>query len=137
MSENGKEQRPEQNRNSSNKPKFNIYWIYGLIAVVFIGIQFIDFGADVKEITWQEFEKNMLSAHDVSKVIVINRDIAEVYIKEDKFNTGKYDQYRKKGISYGNSKSPQFSFTIGSVETFEKKMEEAQKDFDSKDVVPF
>jgi len=136
MSENGKEQKPEQNRNSSGKPKFNIYWIYGLIAVVFIGIQFIDFGTDIKEITWQEFEKNMLSAHDVSKVVVVNRDKAEVYIKEEKFGTEKYEQYRKKGINYGNSKTPQFVFTIGSVETFEKKMEEAQKGFENKDLVP-
>ncbi len=136
MSENGKEQRPEQNRNSSGRPKFNIYWIYGLIAVVFIGIQFIDFGGDIKEITWQEFEKNMLSAHDVSKVVVINRDKAEIYIKEEKFATDKYEQYRKKGISYGNSNTPQFFFTIGSVETFEKKMEEAQKNFESTDIVP-
>ncbi len=136
MSENGKEQKPEKNRNSSSRPKFNIYWIYGLIAVVFIGIQLFPYGEDTKEITWQEFEKNMLSAHDVSKVVVVNRDKAEIYIKEEKFLTEKYEQYRKKGATYGNSKSPQFIFTIGSVETFEKKMEEAQKDFESKDLVP-
>ena len=136
MSENGKEQKPEQIRNSSGKPKFNIYWIYGLIAVVFIGIQFIDFGSNIKEITWQEFEKNMLSTHDVSKVVVVNRDKAEVYIKEEKFITEKYEQYRKKGVSYGNSRTPQFFFTIGSVETFEKKMEESQKDFEGKDIIP-
>lgn len=136
MSENGKQQKPESNRNNSGKPKFNIYWIYGLIALVFIGIQFIDFGGNLKEITWQKFEKEMLINHDVEKIVVVNRDKAEVYIKEDRFKTQRYDQYRNKGVAYTNSNSPQFYFTIGSVETFDKKMEEAQKDFESKDIVP-
>lgn len=136
MSENGKQIKPEPNRNNSGKPKFNIYWIYGLIALVFIGIQFIDFGGDLKEITWQKFEKEMLSNHDVEKIVVVNRDKAEVYIKEDKFKSKRYDQYRNKGVTYTNPNSPQFYFTIGSVETFDKKMEEAQKDFESKDIVP-
>ena len=136
MNENEKGQKPEINRNNSSKPKFNIYWIYGLIAIVFIGIQFIDFGGGPKEITWQEFEKKMLSARDVEKIVVVNRDKAEVYIRKDRFNTEKYQEYRQKGVSYTDSKNPQFFFTIGSIETFDKKLEEAQKEFESKDVVP-
>jgi cell division protease FtsH len=136
MSENDKEQKPLINRNNNGKPKFSIYWIYGIIAIVFIGIQFIDFGGGPKEITWQEFEKKMLSAHDVEKIIVVNREKAEVYIKQDKFASEKYQGYRQKGITYTDANTPQFYFTIGSVETFDKKLEEAQKDFESRDVVP-
>jgi len=136
MSDNGKQLKTEPNKNNSGKPKFNIYWIYGLIALVFIGIQFIDFGGDLKEITWQKFEKEMLSNHDVDKIVVVNRDKAEVYIKEDRFKSKRYDQYRNKGVTYTSPNAPQFYFTIGSVETFDKKMEEAQKDFESKDIVP-
>ena len=29
---------------NSKKPKFNFYWIYGLLAVIFIGIQFMNWG---------------------------------------------------------------------------------------------
>ncbi|MFN8257990.1 MAG: ATP-dependent zinc metalloprotease FtsH [Bacteroidales bacterium] len=136
MSENNNDIRQDQNKNSSQKPKFNFYWIYALIAVVFIGLIFFDYGSEMKEITWQDFEKDMLSAHDVSKIVVINRDRAEVYIKEDRYLTSKYDKYRKKSVTSSPSKGPQFFFTIGSVETFEKKMEESQKDFESKDIVP-
>ena len=135
MSENEKK-KENNNKLNNNFPKFNIYWIYGLIAVAFIGLQFIDMTDDSNEITWQRFEKEMLRPHDVEKVIVVNRDKAEVYIKSDRFTSGKYDQYRKKGMNYVDKNSPQFYFTIGSVETFEKRMEAAQKDFVEAEVIP-
>ncbi len=131
-----KDNKQNESMFNSNFPKFNIYWIYGLIAVAFIGLQFLDFSDDSKEITWHQFEKDMLKAHDVEKVIVINRDRAEVYIIPDRFASGKYDEYQKKGLNYSDSNSPQFYFTIGSVETFEKRMEEAQNEFREVDIVP-
>ena len=135
MSENGNKKQND-NKLNNNFPKFNIYWIYGLIAVAFIGLQFIDMGGNSKEITWQHFEKDMLRPHDVEKVVVINRDKAEVYIKPDRFTSSKYDQYREKGMNYVDKNSPQFYFTIGSVETFEKRMEKAQKGFEESEIVP-
>jgi len=129
MSENGKQKRPEPNKNSLGKPKFNIYWIYGLIAVVFIGIQFINFGGEPENIDWKRFKNEMLVQHDVQKVVVVNNTRVEVYIKEQKFASERYDKYRSKGVTYGNSKTPQFYFTIGSVESFVDDMKEVQKDF--------
>ncbi len=131
-----KDTKKSDNKLNTNFPKFNIYWIYGLIAVAFIGLQFLDFNDNSKEITWQQFEKEMLRPNDVEKVIVVNRDKAEVFIDSDKFASSKYDQYRKKGLNYSDSNSPQFYFTIGSVETFVKRMEVAQKDFTETDIIP-
>lgn len=131
-----KENKKPQDNKPNNFPKFNIYWIYGLIAISFIGLQFLDFGSNSKEITWTQFEKEMLRAHDVEKVVVVNREKAEVYIKADRFTSAKYDEYRPKGVSYTATNGPQFYFNIGSVETFEKRMEEAQKDFDETQIVP-
>ncbi len=135
MSDNEKQRKPDLNKNNSGKPKFNIYWIYGLIALVFIGIQFINFGGETEKIDWKKFKEEMLNNHDVKKVVVVNNTRVEVYIKEEKFASERYDKYRKKGVTYGSASSPQFYFTIGSVETFDKKMEEAQKAFESKDKI--
>jgi AFG3 family protein len=135
MSENEKGQKSETNKNNGGKPKFNIYWVYGLIALVFIGIQFIDFGGGPKVISWQEFEKTMLAANDVEKIVVVNREKAEIYIKPERFATEKYQGYRQKGAPVTDSRSPQFVFNIGSVETFVNDMKEAQKDFAPKDIV--
>jgi cell division protease FtsH len=135
MSENEKKTN-QPNRNNPGKPKFNIYWIYGLIAVIFIGLQFIDFGGQPADINWYTFEKEMLSKGDVSKVVVVNNKTVEVYIRKERFLSERYEKYRQEGISYGSPSSPQFYFTIGSVEIFVDDMKEAQKDFDAKNRVP-
>ena len=74
-------------RPSSNKPKpkFNVYWIYGLIAVVFIGLQLLSFTPKPTEISMQEFERNMLKNGDVAKIVVVNKERANIYIKKDRF----------------------------------------------------
>ena len=41
--------------NSNNKPKFNIFWIYGIIAVVLIALQFMASNSEPKEIQRGEF----------------------------------------------------------------------------------
>jgi cell division protease FtsH len=135
MSESEKEQKPEINRSNSGKPKFNVYWIYGIIAVVFIGLQFINFGGGPKEIDWQEFKNNMLMNHDVEKVLVVNRERVEVYIKQDKFASERYAKYRDKGTTYTDKKTPQFYFNLITPDSFMDDMKEAQKDFESKDIV--
>ena len=50
---------------SKLKRKFNIYWIYGLIAAGFFIIQFFNVGQKPVEITWHKFEIEMLRNHEV------------------------------------------------------------------------
>ena len=112
------------------KPKMNVYWIYGAIAVLFIGMQFFgSMGGNVKETTWKDFKNNMLQPKDVAKIVVVNKEKVEVYIKSDKIGTGKYQEFSNEGFNSG----PQYFFTIGSVDYFEQQMDEAQKDFSMED----
>ena len=48
---------------------FNVYWIYALIAIIFFGIQFFNWGTGAVEITWQKFEKEMLGKHEVQEIV--------------------------------------------------------------------
>ena len=48
------------------KPKFSFYWIYGLLAILFIGIQIFSTGTEPKKTDWREL-KQMLSNGDVIK----------------------------------------------------------------------
>ena len=51
--------------------KFKIYWIYGIIFLFFIGLQFI--GIDpAQETNQKEFEQKMLQQRKVEKVVVVN-----------------------------------------------------------------
>ena len=71
-----------------NKPKgfkFNFYWIYAIIAVVFFGIQLMSVNTSSKEINWIVFEDHFQN-QDVDKVVIIN----------DKKYSGKVDYLKFK-----------------------------------------
>ena len=68
------------NNNGNNKVRIIIYIV---ILVVLIGITFIDFGGGANEINWNKFENEMLMTNDVEKVVVVNRERADIYIKPE------------------------------------------------------
>lgn len=130
--------KPKDDKKGPNdkKPKFNITWIYGLIAIFLFGMMFFPFGSDPIEITWHKFETEMLRSHDVKKIVVVNRERAEIYIKQDKLDDPKYSELKTEKPSAMPSTTPHYYFTIGSVEVFEKRLDEAMQKFDQEEVVP-
>lgn len=116
----------------SSKPKFNIYWIYGLIILGFLSIQIFNFGSNkVEEISWNQFQE-MVQSHDVDKIVVINEKKAQVYIRQDKINADKYKKYFNRGFSSLSKTGPQFNYNIGDLKNFEDRLDVVQKDFDEK-----
>ena len=75
-----------------NKPKgfkFNFYWIYAIIAVVFFGIQLMSVNTSSKEINWIVFEDHFQN-QDVDKVVIINDKNIQVYIKNEALRKEKH-----------------------------------------------
>ena len=106
----------------SNKPKINFYWIYGILTVLFLGVTLLGGNNTAKETDWGEI-KQMLINEDVKEIVLVNKDYAEIFIKEDK--KGNYDL--KASDSNISGKSADFYYQIGSIETFEKRVQEIQK----------
>jgi len=93
-------------------------------------------GSGVQEITRQRFEKEMLQSYDVQKIIIVNKERVEVYIKPDKLASGKYKDQEGKGFSPLPKTGPQYYFTIGSVEVFEQQLQNAEKNFPEEEKIP-
>jgi cell division protease FtsH len=103
--------------------KFNFYWIYGILGVILFGLYLNNMGGAPKELGWGEL-KEMLVNQEVEKLILVNKDHAEIYIKKDKLSLPKY-----KDLKPANSlaaAAPHYVYQIGSVETFEKDIREVQ-----------
>jgi AFG3 family protein len=117
--------------NSPNKPpqqkRINWWWVYLFILAFFLIPTVVKNNYTAGEITWQQFEKNMLSRKAVEKIVVVNNEKAEVYIKKEFAGDSLFKQVMKPAFGKGVSAGPHFSFTIGSVESFEKKLDEAEK----------
>ncbi|MFO8067162.1 MAG: ATP-dependent metallopeptidase FtsH/Yme1/Tma family protein, partial [Bacteroidales bacterium] len=115
------------------KPGFNFYWIYGILAVLFIALQFYNWGGSAVDISQQRFEGEMLTSGDVAKVIVVNKEVVEVYLKEESLFKEEYNDVRESGAS---DSGPHYTFKIGSVENFESLIRDSQKDLEQSEKFP-
>ena len=113
------------NKNNTPKKKFNFLWIYGILAVIFIGSTI--FGGPK---TAEEIDKGklitLLRDKDVEKIDLVNGEIAEIYLNEDGMH--KYFPNEKSG---GFGLSPNYTLRIASVERFEQDIEDAQEGFEN------
>ncbi len=123
-------------KNDGKKPKFNAYWIYGIIAVIFILVNFYFSNSKGPiETTWNDVKSNMLANNDIDKIVVINKEVANVYLKKDRVD--KYKQQFESHFTKPAEEGPQFKFNIGSVETFEQNLREAQQNNQDKIVLDY
>lgn len=107
-------------------PKFNPYWIYGLIAVLFIVVNFYLTGTKGPvETTWNKVRTTMLVSGDIDRMVVINKEKAHIYLKTDRIS--KYEKEMQGTFSKPAESGPHFFFVIGSIETFERNLSEAQE----------
>lgn len=112
------------NRSKNPKFKFNFYWIYGILGIIFFGLYFANMGTSPKEIDWGQL-KLMLQSQEVEKILLVNKEQAEIYIKKDKLSLEKFKDVKPSNNIVNTA--PQYVYQIGSVETFEKDMREAQQ----------
>ena len=117
--------------------KFKIYWIYALIFVFFIGLNFM--GTEVtKPTNWQEFNQNMLQTQKVEKVVIVNKEKAYIHIKKEFLYEEQFKEVSKRTFGDALNLGPHYYFEIGSVETFSNNLKEAQSEFDNEEKIsPF
>ena len=111
------------NSDNSKKPKFNFYWAYIALAVIFVGAYFFLRPGGPEETTQAKVDQ-MIIRGDVVKLDVINKQYAEVYISTDALT--KRDEYkvlREKPL-FNSKEGPQYLFNIGSPEVFENHFKE-------------
>ncbi|MFO7873689.1 MAG: ATP-dependent zinc metalloprotease FtsH [Bacteroidales bacterium] len=127
-------------KKEGKKPGFNFYWIYGILAVVFIALQFFNWGSPAVEISQMRFENEMLTWNqeegtDIEMVKIINQEKVEIYIKEERLNKEKYDDVEpERGLR--GSDGPHYEFRIASVENFETVIREEQREWPAEDRFP-
>ncbi len=110
-------------------PKFNFYWIYGAVFVLFIVYQFFNSeNLTSKNLSQNEF-KEILIDNDIDKIIIVNRDVANIYIKIEAQNKEKHSK-NKSSLYSGNS--AMYYYDFGDLQNFEKNLEEqkAENDLD-------
>lgn len=123
----GKEQPTDNKQKNKGRipSKFNpIYYIYGLAILIFLGFQFFGSGGNPAETSWRVVKETMLREGDINKIVVVNKEKAEIYIRSESYE--KYKDKLDKGFGSPSKSGPHYYFVIGAVETFETNLEKAQ-----------
>ena len=114
----------------------NWWLIYLVIIGIFIVPSLFNAFTTIKEVDWQQFEKNILSRNAAEKIVVVNNERAEIYIKRGLANDSLFKPVFKKAIGSGLNEGPHYTINIGSPEAFERKLDEAEKNFSIIEKIP-
>ncbi|MGC6403482.1 MAG: ATP-dependent zinc metalloprotease FtsH [Flavobacteriaceae bacterium] len=119
-----------ENQKKNTPPKFNAYWIYGIIITLLLGMSL--FGGDsgfqnVQKTNISAFER-YLNDGDISEVIVINKNLAQITLTPEALNKPVHEGTRATNfLGQENLKGPHYQFEVGNLELFQLKLEKAEK----------
>ncbi|KAL6853689.1 hypothetical protein ACP4OV_019718 [Aristida adscensionis] len=140
----------DSKKDSSSKDKWNIpedamkKFQELLAPLLFLGLMLssVSYGSSAKEISFQEFKNKLLEPGLVDHIVVSNKSVAKVYVR----NTPSVNPSQAGDIHITTAHLPgqeapsryKYYFNIGSVDSFEEKLEEAQQTMgrDPHDYVP-
>lgn len=107
----------------NKKPKFNPYWIYGGIIVIFLAMQILGGSGfqDAKQTTPSQF-MNFLRDGDVAKVEIVNRREAKVYLTNDAEAKEVHKNSKPKSLLPTATKLPNYTFEFGDLQNFEDEI---------------
>ena len=115
---------PNQPNRPNGKRRFNLMWIYAILAIALIGVNF--FGRDAA-VTQEEIDqgklKELLQNQEVSKIELINKEDAEIYLNE-KGLSRYFPETQKVGSTTAR---PNYTYKIGSLDRFEEMVETSQE----------
>ncbi len=122
-----------EKKNSNKKPnkpgasRFNSFWIYGIIALLLLAINYFSMAEASQEQTSRSRLEEMIADQAIEKLVIVNKDQAHIYIKESKLNDPEYNDAAKS--SFGGDRY-HYWHRIGSVESFNAFLKETQEQND-------
>lgn len=110
------------NKPKINVPRFNLTWLYVIIALIFAFLYFSgDEGSATKEVNYTEFQE-MVTKGYADKIVAYDNNMVEMYIKPDHI----VDVFKKDANKVG--RSPSINVQIGSMEALDKFLDEQTKE---------
>jgi cell division protease FtsH len=111
------QKKPTQRRNP-------FMWGWTMLGLIIIGVYLFTPNEETIESNWSDV-RQMISRGEVSKVVVVNREIAQIYL-----NDSTVEELKKEAkYKYLSTSVPQFEFTIGSVDILERDVNEANTEY--------
>ncbi|MEI6694596.1 MAG: ATP-dependent zinc metalloprotease FtsH [Bacteroidota bacterium] len=124
--------------NMPKKPKFSFYWIYGILAVVFIALQFNNsssFKEEDKIVSWSQLSKIFIK-NDIEKIVIVNKETAEIYIKNESVaKDTTYKNIKPEGFSSTFKGKTFYIYKFVTLDGFQKDIANLQNKIISQDTI--
>ncbi len=120
----------KENNSNSKKPKFNSWWIYGLIAVVLLGFQFLGSGSlsNQEKTTTSELQE-FLRNGDVEKIVIFTDvRLAKVYLTEEALKKDVHKTVAQKPMFPSTTPQAQYTVDYGDLQNFENEIKKSKAD---------
>ena len=114
----------KDNKNINKKPRLNPYWIYGIIITIFLGMQIFygGFGGQSSATTTPSKFLDFLAAGDVSKIEIVNKREAKVYLTKQALEKEVHKAAKPNSLFPSMTTSPNYTFEFGDLQNFEKEI---------------
>ncbi|HLS30573.1 MAG TPA: ATP-dependent zinc metalloprotease FtsH [Flavobacteriaceae bacterium] len=108
---------------SGKTPKFNSYWIFLGIILLFLGINFFGEGGfgEPETISPSQFEK-YLAEGSVKKVEIVHHKTANVFLTDKAHESPEHQQEERGFLPSGDT--PDYTFELGDLQNFENRVDE-------------
>jgi cell division protease FtsH len=139
MTDNDNKNKGPINSSDKNlKPKFNSNWIFAILIVSFLAINLFYGGKTTPKVQTREL-KELITNRDIERLVVLNKEVAEIYLKKEAVESGRYTDILKNNngrMGFGVPK-PHYTYNIGDLATFEEFLFEEQKKagYDDKEII--
>jgi AFG3 family protein len=118
-----------------NPKKFRIpWWTLAFLALLLSPLLIKTFTSTPKEISWQELRENVIAKNAIEKIVVVNDEYAEIYLKESLNKDSAFADATDRDGEWQSG--PHYLMTIGSIESFERKLHEAEQELFPQPAIP-
>ena len=120
----------ENNSTNPKKPKFSSWWIYGLIAILLIGFQFLGSGnfESTKKTTTSELQEYLRNG-DVKEIMIItNTRQAKVFLTNEALSKDVHKEVNDKPFLPTTGVVPQYVLDYGDLQNFENEIKNIKKE---------
>lgn len=119
------EKKSQENKNKIKVPKFNFYWIYGIVFLLYIGYQVMNSGnLGNQNLSHNKFITT-LNDNDIEKILIVNNSSAEIYIKPEVLDKEKYKKATESALY--NKRGPLYLYDFGDLQNFENQIQAAKE----------
>lgn len=126
---NNKNKGPLKPLDKSLKPKFNSNWVFAILIVSFLAINLFYGGSKtIPKVQIPEIKK-MITNRDIERIVVVNKETAEIFLKKEAIESGRYTDLPKNSngkMGFGPPKA-NYTHNISDVATFEQFLLDEQK----------